>query len=284
MSARDEEHLYSLPYDRMPQYNNYEDLLNLPKINDVTLIGNLSLNDLGIVIPTKVSDLTNDLHFATESQVPTHTSQLVNNSGFTTQNYVDNKISQTVAQIPTKTSDLTNDSHFATESQLPTKTSELTNDSDFTTKTYVDTELAKYDVIDGATVITNILGTETFTSTFDNLATNLSTKLAALKGTLQSDESVEILALKINTIGNVKPTSTVIIDSTTDLLSLVIDWQGVTYNNNVVQMIDIVNKKVLQMTMTNDTPANDAFVSYFGDITKYTFVIEYRKYKTIDLT
>lgn len=284
MSARDEEHLYSLPYDRLPDYNNYEDLTNLPKINDITLIGNLSLEDLGIVIPTKVSDLTNDLHFATESQIPTYTSQLVNNSGFTTQSYVDDKISQTVAQIPTKTSDLTNDSHFATESQLPTKTSELTNDSDFTTKTYVDTELAKYDVIDGATVITNILGIESFTSTFDNLATNLSTKLTALKAALQSGESVEILALKINTIGNVKPTSTVIIDNTTDLLSLVIDWQGASYNNNVVQMIDIVNSKVLQMTMANDTPANDSFVSYFGDTTQYTFAIEYRKYKTISLT
>lgn len=281
MSARDEEHLYSLPYDRLPDYNNYEDLLNLPKINDITLIGNLSLNDLGIVIPTKVSDLTNDLHFATESQIPTQTSQLTNNSGFTTQSYVDSKITQ--LNIPTKTSELTNDSHFATESQLPTKTSELTNDSDFTTKTYVDTELAKYGVIDGATVIINTLGTETFTSTFDNLATNLSTKLAVLKAALQSGESVEILALKINNIGNVKPTSTVIINSTTDLLSLVIDWQGVSYNNNVVQMIDIVNKKVLQMTMTNDTPANDTFVSYFGDATEYTFTIEYRKYKTIDL-
>ena len=45
-----------------------------------------------------------------------------------------------------------------------------------------------------------------------------------------------------------------------------------------------VNKKVLQMTMANDTPANDAFVSYFGDTTQYTFAIEYRKYKTISLT
>lgn len=235
MAAQDEQHLYSLPLEQIPMAsNNYNDLQNLPQINGVTLKGNKSLSDLGI-------------------------------------------------DIPTKTSDLTNDSGFITASDLPTKTSDLTNDSDFTTKTYVDTEIAKLAVIDGMTFVTQLLATASFNSTFDNLMTTIQTQLATIKSDLTSDEFVEIKALKIGTIGNVKPSSTVKIDTTTDLLSLFIDWQGVSYNNNVIQAIDIVNKKVVTLTMTNDLN-NDAFVSYFEDATLYSFTIEYSKYKTINLT
>ena len=38
---------------------------NKPKINNVTLTGNKSLEDLGINIPTKVSDLANDSGYIT---------------------------------------------------------------------------------------------------------------------------------------------------------------------------------------------------------------------------
>ena len=43
--------------------SNYNDLTNKPSINNVTLSGNKSLSDLGINIPTKTSDLTNDSGF-----------------------------------------------------------------------------------------------------------------------------------------------------------------------------------------------------------------------------
>lgn len=235
MAAQDEQHLYSLPYDRVPmESNNYNDLVNKPKINGVTLTGEKSLSDLGI-------------------------------------------------DIPTKTSELTNDSGFITNSDVPTKTSELTNDSDFITETDVDTKLSKYDALDGATIVTNLLDTVQFTSTFDNLATNIQTQLAALKETLNTGESIEIKGLRINTIGNLKPTNMVIINPLTDLLTLTIDWQGFTYYNNAVQAIDILYKKVLTLTMTNDTN-DDAYVSYFNDNVAYTFNIEYTKYKTLDLS
>lgn len=283
MAAKDSEHLYSLPYDQIPDPNDYESLMNKPKLNNVTIMGDKTAAEYGIIVPTKVSDLPNDAHYATESQIPTQLSQLTNNMGFTTQAYVDDKISSVRGDIPTKTSDLTNDSGFITSSALPTKTSDLTNDSDFTTKTYVDTELAKYAGLDGATIVTTLLGTEQFTSTFDNLAANIQTKLAALKTALTTGESIEIKGLRINTIGNLKPTNMIVINSSTDLLTLVIDWQGFTYNNNVVQAIDIVNKKVLTLTMTNDTN-DDSFVSYFNDNVTYTFTIEYTKYKTLDIS
>lgn len=40
--------------------SNYNQLSNKPSINDVTLTGNKTTADLGITIPTKTSDLTND--------------------------------------------------------------------------------------------------------------------------------------------------------------------------------------------------------------------------------
>ena len=48
---------------------NYNELSNKPKINNVELAGNRSLSDLGIDIPTKTSELTNDSVFVTEDEV-----------------------------------------------------------------------------------------------------------------------------------------------------------------------------------------------------------------------
>lgn len=240
MSAQDEQHLYSLPLESVPMAsNNYNDLQNKPSINDVSLVGNKTLAELGIVIPTK-------------------TSELENNSG------------------------------FITASALPTKVSDLENDSEFTTKTYVDNAVGAVSEalsnFDGVAVVTSFFSESTFTSTFDNLATAITTAVTAIQTALDTDEFAEIKALRINTIGNVSPSRTIIIDDETIVGSIDYGWQGVSYFNNVLQAIDIVNKKILQMIMTNDTPANDAFVSYFEDSTAYTFTIEYVKYKTINLT
>ena len=46
---------------------NYEALNNKPKINNVELTGNKSLADLGINIPTKTSELTNDANFVNQT-------------------------------------------------------------------------------------------------------------------------------------------------------------------------------------------------------------------------
>lgn len=114
MAAQDSENLYSLPYDRLPTYSDYDSLINKPKLNGYTVEGEKTAEDYDIIVPTKVSDLPNDAHYATESQIPTQLSQLANNVGFTTQAYVDDKISRVRDDIPTKTSDLTNDSGFIT--------------------------------------------------------------------------------------------------------------------------------------------------------------------------
>ena len=238
MAAQDAQHMYSLPYDRVPmESNNYNDLINKPSINGHELLGDKTAAELGI-------------------------------------------------NIPTKTSDLTNDSGFVTSSQVPTKTSDLTNDSDFTTKTYVDGEIdsleAKINSLDGVTVVKNLNASSNFTSTFDNLATNISTALSAIKDTLGTGEFIEITGLKIATIGNLKPLNIVTIDSETNIASLDIDWQGIAYSNNSIKAIDIINKKVLTLTMTNDLN-DDAFVSYFEDTNTYNFTLYYTKYGVFNL-
>lgn len=54
---------------------NYTDIINKPKINNVELVGNKSLNDLGI---------QPEGNYALESDIPTKTSDLTNDSGFIT--------------------------------------------------------------------------------------------------------------------------------------------------------------------------------------------------------
>lgn len=123
--------------------NDYDDLINKPQINGVTLSGDKSLADLGIIIPTKTSDLTNDSDFVVSSDLATVA---------TTGNYNDLTDKPTIPAdqvnsdwnavsgvaeilnkpvIPTRTSQLTNDSGYATTGDIPTKLSDLQNDTDF---------------------------------------------------------------------------------------------------------------------------------------------------------
>ena len=85
---------------QMVSSNDYEDLINKPSINGVELMGNKSTDDLGIEIPEKVSDLTNDAGYITSAALPTKVSDLTNDSG-----YITNETDPTVpswAKTPTK--------------------------------------------------------------------------------------------------------------------------------------------------------------------------------------
>lgn len=102
--------------------SDYEDLENKPQINGVTLMGDLSSDDLGIIIPTNVSDLNNDAEYITSSSLPTNVSDLNNDAGYITS-----------AALPTDLSDLNNDVGFITSAALPTDVSELNNDAGYLT-------------------------------------------------------------------------------------------------------------------------------------------------------
>ena len=85
-----------------------------------------------ISVPTKMSQLTNDMGYSVDGSIPTKLSQLENDKGFITS-----------SNLPTKTSQLTNDSGFITSSSLPTKTSQLSNDSGFITSAAVPTKVSQ---------------------------------------------------------------------------------------------------------------------------------------------
>lgn len=115
----------------------YNELINKPQINNIELIGNKTLDDLGIQpkgdyaltsdIPTSTSELINDSGYITEEQdptVPNHVKNITqenitswNNKSEFSGNYNDLTNKPT---IPTSTSDLTNDSGFITNETDPT--------------------------------------------------------------------------------------------------------------------------------------------------------------------
>lgn len=119
--------------------SDYEDLENLPKINNIELKGNKSLNDLGIQpigdyaleseVPTKTSDLTNDSGFIagyteTDPTVPSHVKNITqanitswNNKSDFSGDYNDLSNKPTIPTVPTKVSAFTNDVGYLTEHQ-----------------------------------------------------------------------------------------------------------------------------------------------------------------------
>ena len=148
--------------------HNYEELANKPSINNVTLVGDKSLSDLGV--PTKTSELTNDSGFITSvpvtsvnsktgavvldasdvgalsdsTVIPTKTSELTNDSGFLTSvpvTSVNNKtgaVNLSASDVGALASNTTyvstvNGSSGAVTISVPTKTSDLQNDSGFLT-------------------------------------------------------------------------------------------------------------------------------------------------------
>lgn len=89
-------------------------------------------------IPTKLSDLEDDLNVALVSAIPTKLSVLTNDVGFITRfdlptklSQLDNDLELDTSVIPTKLSELTNDIGAITAATVPTKLSDLYNDLDF---------------------------------------------------------------------------------------------------------------------------------------------------------
>lgn len=109
----------------------YNDLQDKPQINNVELKNNLSLEDLGINIPTTTNELKNDSGFITKEDIPTKVSIFENDSEYITS-----------ADIPQNVSAFTNDAGYlisddikdlAQKTEIPTKVSQLTNDAKYLT-------------------------------------------------------------------------------------------------------------------------------------------------------
>jgi len=122
----------------------YTELNNKPSINSVELNGNKTLEDLGIDIPTELSELNNDVGFITDADIPSDVSAFTNDAGYLTSsdvasvaisgNYNDLTNKPT---IPTATSDLVNDSGFITSSDIPSNVSAFINDVGYLTSSDV---------------------------------------------------------------------------------------------------------------------------------------------------
>lgn len=92
----------------------------------------ISYNDLldKPLIPTNVSQLTNDKNYLTKTNGDSYYQAKGNYA-----------LKSEIPTVPTKVSELTNDSGFVTIGVIPTKTSELTNDSDYTTSKDIQTAI-----------------------------------------------------------------------------------------------------------------------------------------------
>lgn len=133
--------------------SDYNALSNRPSINGVTLSGNKTTSDLGITIPTKTSQLTNDSGFLTEHQslssyrtaaaqdvIDNTKVNKVEGKGLSTNDYTtteQTKLAGIAAgaevnvQSDWNQSDSTLDDYIKNKPTIPTKTSQLTNDSRF---------------------------------------------------------------------------------------------------------------------------------------------------------
>lgn len=90
--------------------SNYNELSNKPKINNVVLSGNKTTSDLGINIPTKTSDLTNDSNFVADANY-IHTDNNYTNADKTIVNGVTSALNGKVDKVNGKglsTNDYTN--------------------------------------------------------------------------------------------------------------------------------------------------------------------------------
>ena len=186
----------------------YDELINKPSINSVELSGNKTLEDLGINIPTELSELTNDVGFITSADVPTATSQLTNDSGFITTADVsavglsgDYDDLTNKPTIPTLTSQLTNDSGFITNAQVPTMTSQLFNDSGFITSSDIPNDISAFNndvgYITSSDIPTNLsdfnndCGFIGFTDLIDTL-TSGSTTLTISDAAIETTSTIDI--------------------------------------------------------------------------------------------
>lgn len=158
--------------------SDYNDLENKPKINNVVLEGNLTLNDLGIIIPDLKNYITEDalntalLEYAKKSDIPSVEgllsetkaqelyqpkgdyalkSDIPDTSGFITEAQVDTKLENYAlkTEVPTKVSDLSNDAGYQTAEDITSATKDLA------TKTELE---GKQDVLVSGTSIKTVNG------------------------------------------------------------------------------------------------------------------------------
>lgn len=127
--------------------SNYTDLSNKPQINNVELVGNKSLSDIGVqqtvISETEPMDDSVEVWIDPSGDVttiPTKTSDLVNDSGFITEetdptvpSYVKSITQENITSWNNKSNFSGSYNDLTDKPSIPNATSDLTNDSGFIT-------------------------------------------------------------------------------------------------------------------------------------------------------
>lgn len=108
--------------EEVTQAKNYLNATSKPQINSVELVGNKSLADLGIVIPTQVTELTNNAGYQTKADVDTAITEATKNLKVDayTKAEIDTKVNTINTNVDTKADKTTVDN--LTQSVLNTST------------------------------------------------------------------------------------------------------------------------------------------------------------------
>lgn len=109
--------------------SSYTDLQNKPQIEGVTLVGNKTFDDFGLVVPTKTSDLTNDSDFVEDANY-VHTDSNYTSAEKTKLAGIASGAEANVQSDWSQTSTSADD-YIKNKPAIPSKTSDLTNDSGY---------------------------------------------------------------------------------------------------------------------------------------------------------
>ena len=237
-----DEHTYSHKYRQGEGgTSDYNELENLPKINDVTLAGNKSSSDLGLAaagdIPTKLSDLINDEGFITS------------------------------ADLPTKVSDLQNDEGFITSADLPTALSDLTNDEGFV----ADTVFANF------YFISSLFNEVSFSRPIEQIAAQVATELGTILASLENNEYITLEQVIITNLVTITPELKVMLKKGNTVPTYRL--QGFSFGTNEILFVDLNSASIVRYATVNTTPAADYNEDYTGDAVAYSVKILYNKYQ-----
>ena len=196
-----------------------EDIPSTPVTGDlIEYGGNLRFYDgeqwivlaTGGEIPTKVSQLENDVGYITEIAIPSKVSEFENDAGYITASAIPSKVSElendsgfiTASAIPSDISHFNNDVGYVTASAIPSKVSELDNDAGYITASAIPSNVGAF---------TNDVGYVTASSTeFKNKRDYYDLTYSAMNDNINDGFGVKSFTLKFSTV---LPSETINLDS-----------------------------------------------------------------------
>jgi hypothetical protein len=268
----------------------YNKLENKPSINNVVLLGNKTLDELGVQpkgnyalktdVPTKTSQLTNDKGYATKDELNNKVDKVNGKSLILdteierlskVDNYDDTEIKELInakantSAIPTKVSQLTNDKNYLTSIPSEYITETELEEKNYATETYVTNKIAEAGT-GGSGGSTN--STDNYSSTEEIVI-----------GTWIDGKPIYRKVFDCGELPNNKNKTTATGDLSIDTL---VSIYGTTENNDgtVLSLPYVDRKGQANITLYYVKPSNVISIGALTDMTTYTktyVVLEYTK-------